>query len=177
MARVTRFAFAAASLVLLVAWATADTVTFPQFPPSEESIPPSFVKHWIKYKVLGPQNAPFPVIVISTRRYKPLGILETLIVVSRPKYDLISKFTESLSAQCMKLPLQGPPAWYTLGIFEGDVLTPRCVMPKVVACKYLSDVTTFSGMSWTAAELKPINDLAVSMTCRGRTYSNGKPYP
>jgi hypothetical protein len=177
MARVTRFAFAAASLVLLVAWATADTVTFPQFPPSEESIPPPFVKHWIKYKVLGPRNAPFPVIVISTRRYKPLGILETLIVVSRPKYNLVSKFTESLSAECMKLPLKEPPPWYTLGIFEGDVVTPRCVIPKVVACKYLSDVSTLSGMHWTAADVKPINDLAISMTCRGRTYSNGKPYP
>jgi len=177
MARLTRFTFAAAGLVLLTAWATADAVTFPPFPPSEESIPPPSVKHWIKYKVLGPRNAPFPVILITTRRYKPLGILEALIVVSRPKYNIVAKFTGSLSAGCMKLPLQEPPPWYTLGIFEGDVLTPICVMPKVVACKYLSDVSTLSGMNWTAEELKPINDLAVSMTCRGRTYSNGKPYP
>lgn len=177
MEKHTRLAFAAASLTVLATWATADTVTFPPFPASEESIPPPSVKHWIKYKVLGPRNAPFPVILISTRRYKPLGNLETLIVVSRPKYDIVAKFTESLSAECMKLPLQEPPPWYTLGIFEGDLLTPRCVIPKVAACKYLSDVSTLSGMKWTAAQLKPINDLAISMTCRGRTYSNGKPYP
>lgn len=175
MAKIIRrgLAFAAASLVMHATWATADTVTFP---PREESIPPPSVKHWIKYLVLGERNSPFPVILISTRRYKPLGLLEALIVVSRRRYDIVARFTESLSSECMN-PL--PPMFprYTLGIYEGDVQTPRCVIPQVVACKYLSDVSTLSGMHWTAAQLKPINDLAISMTCRGRTYSNGKPYP
>jgi hypothetical protein len=174
MRRLTRFAFAAASLVMSTAWATADTVTFPL---REESVPPPYVKHWIKYMVLGPRNAPFPIILISTRQYKPLGILETLIVVSRRRYDIVAKFTESLSAECLNWPLQEPPDWYTLGIFEGDLLAPRCVIPKVVACKYLSDVSKLPGMRWTAAELKPINALTASMTCRGGTYSNDKPYP
>ena len=115
MRRLTRFAFAAASLVMSTAWATEDTVTFP---PREESVPPPSVKHWIKYMVLGPRNAPFPIILISTRQYEPLGILETLIVVSRRRYDIAAKFTESLSAECMNWPLQEPPAWYTLGIFD-----------------------------------------------------------
>ena len=168
-----RLVFAAASLVVLATWATADTVTFP---PLEESIPPTSVTHWIKYKVLGPRNAPFPVILISTRRYKPLGLLETLIVLPRRRYDIVARFTESQSTDCMHpLPTEFP--WYTLGVFERDLLTPKCVMPQTYACKYLFDVSKLSGMSWTAAELKPINDLAISMKCRSPTYINGKPYP
>jgi hypothetical protein len=168
-----RLAFAAASLAVLATWATADTVTFP---PLEESIPSTSVTRWIKYKVLGPRNAPFPVILISTRRYKPLGFLETLIVLPRRRYDIVARFTESQSTDCMH-PLPPEFPWYTLGIFERDLLTPKCVMPQAFACRYLSDVSKLSGMSWTAAELKPINDLAISMKCRSRTYTNGKPYP
>ena len=165
MAKPTRLALAAACLLMLPTWATADTVTFP---PLEESIPPPSMTHWIKYKVLGPRNEPFPVILISTRRYKPLGLLETLIVLPHRRYDIVARFTESQSAGCMQpLPPQFP--WYTLGVFERDLVTPKCVMPQTVACKYLFDVSKLSGMSWTAAELKPINDLAVSMKCPRRT--------
>jgi hypothetical protein len=175
MAKLTQIglAFAAASLMLLATGATADTVTFP---PLEESIPPPSVTYWIKYKVLGPRNAPAPVILISTRRYKPLGLLETLIVLPRRRYDIVARFTESQSADCMH-PLPPEFPWYTLGIFERDLLTPKCVMPQAFACKYLADVSKLSGVRWTAAELKPINDLAISIKCRSRTYINGKPYP
>lgn len=165
----TRFIRVAVASFVMFTCATAGT---DPFPPIEGTTPPSSVTHWIKYLVLGPSNAPFPIVVISTQRFNTHRT-EALIVLSPSRYDIVANFTESRSTECMR-PTGFP--WFTLGINKHDEeRTSMCAIPKATACGYLLDLSKLSGMNWTKAELKPLKTLAASMECPHKRYSDGKP--
>ena len=125
------------------------------------------VKRWIWYQVLGPRNSPFTIVYFSTEPFKT-KLDESLVVLPRDRYDVISAYTHSRMAR-PDCPGKEPAGnvWYTVEMAEHDKNgTQRCVLPKVLACDYLSGVVRLSGITWTTSELRPINEFMAEIWCK-----------
>jgi hypothetical protein len=168
-----------ASLVMLLGCAasTAAELTPPVLaPPVFATAPPKSVKNWIWYQIVGLRNHPFPIVYLSTKRFDT-RLPEVLIVVARPRFSIVSKYTRSRIARsdCANGRVEpGAVGNVEIAVHEGG-RTLRCVMPQASACDFLAGVEMLSGMDWTADELKPIVDLAVNVgACHYRQDTNGQ---
>ena len=159
--KLLRFLLASAFLTTVGATTAADS---PEFPPLFGQIPP--VSHWIKYLNIGERNYTYPVVYISSKRFKT-SWPEFLIVLDPARYDIVAKVTQSRLARTdcsMGMPMPPPP--HTVEISErDDSRTQQCVIPQAAACEYFSAVTKLAGMNWTPAELRPIHQFVVSVDC------------
>jgi hypothetical protein len=125
------------------------------------------VEHWISYQILGPRNHPYPILYLSTRRFRTT-LPEFIIVLPSRRYDILSAYTQ----ERIVLPdcLGEPPiddVGYTFEI-AGRIKKriQRCVLRQAQACAYLSSVINLAGINWTAAEVRPITDFVLTMRCK-----------
>jgi len=163
----SRFTSALIVLLACTGVTTADT-SFPSF----DDVPKHSVTHWIRYEILGPRNHPFPIFYMSTRPFKPTTQFELHIVLRRPRYDIVAKFTQSRMTHrdCLSAPNLND--WYTVQILKHDGdRTQQCVLPQASACEYLSGVVTLSGISWAAEERKLIASFVGEVRCETKDQS------
>ena len=139
-----------------------------EFPPLFGTTPDSAVKNWIKYVVVGPQNSLLPIVLISPQIFETSGYPESLIVLPQSKYDLIDRFTHNrMSLSDCKSDKRQVAEWYSIEMSDHDnARTQKCVLPQASACRYLSGVLQLSGVDWSDAEHKPIDDLVRSIKCK-----------
>jgi hypothetical protein len=163
-----------ASLVMLLGCAASTAAELA--PPIFATTPPKPVKNWIWYQIVGLRNHPFPIVYLSTKRFDT-RLPEVLIVVARPRFRIVSKYTRSRIARsdCAKeVSVPGEVGNVEIAVHE-EGRTLRCVIPQASACDFLAGVQMLSGMDWTADELKPIIDLAVNVGgCHYRQDANGQ---
>lgn len=95
---------------------------------------------------------------------------EDLIVLTRPKYDLVARLTQSTMARpdcAVPSVIPKPPPDNSVWIFENDeAITQSCVMPQASACPYLFAVMRLPRVNWTSKELGLIRDFIEAMSCR-----------
>ncbi len=147
-----------------------------EFDPITGSDPGSHVKNWIKLAYFGARNYPYPIINISTERFKirPL-IYENLIVLPYKDYQRFATLTESQSCLEYDVNHHSPDI---VGLFKSESRKGRrsapCVIHQADACTYLSAISVLPTINWTVAELKPIHDLAEAIKCEESRseYSN-----
>jgi hypothetical protein len=155
--------FALVCLTLLTPSVIADTFVMP---PSEATPPDASVTHWIWYQFLGPRNHLSPIIYISTRRFDT-HLPEVLIVMTRPRFDIVASYTRSRIARpdCSTA-LPYPYQRYTFDLVEHDRgATQRCVIPRASACEYFTGLRKLPKMNWARAELDPINRFISELGC------------
>lgn len=142
--------------------ASADTVRIAAFARK----PP--VRHLISYDILGNRNHPFPILYISTQHFETWRG-EFLIVLPQSRYDAIAAYTQDRisRADCPGNEHIGD-VWYTIRIIEHEKNTQRCVLPQALACDYLAGVEKLSGINWSAAELRQINEFIGELRCNWR---------
>jgi hypothetical protein len=131
------------------------------------------VEHWIWYEILGPRNHPLPIVYLSTQHFKTRRN-EFLVVLPAARYGIISEYTKARIART-DCPGEEPRGnvWYTVEIAEHDEKhTQRCVLPRALACNYLSGVLALSGVDWTAVERRPITDLMLEVRCKDSRTSD-----
>jgi hypothetical protein len=145
-------------------------------PPIFATAPPKSVTHWIWYQIVGLRNHPFPIIYLSTKRFET-RLPEVLIVVARPRFSIVSRYTRLRIARpdCTKdVFVPGAVGNVEIAVHDGG-RTLRCVMPQAAACEFLAGIQKLPDMEWTADELKPITDLAVNVGgCHYRQDTNGQ---
>ena len=144
--------------------ATFDT----EFDPITGSDPGSRVKNWIKLAYFGARNYPYPIINVSTRRFKIRPrIYEALIVLPDRDYQSLATFTESQTCLENDVHHHSPDI---VGLLKSESRkghrSSPCVMHQADACDYLSAVSVLPTINWTVAELKLIHDLAEAIKCK-----------
>jgi hypothetical protein len=164
----SRFVSALIIVLLTCSVVTAADTNLPSF----DGVPKHSVSRWIRYEILGPRNHPFPIFYISTRRFKPTTMIEFQVVLPRPRYNIVARFTQSRMARgdCESAPNLNN--WYTVQILEHDGdRTQQCVLPQVSACKYLSGVVGLPGVDWADEELKLITSFVGEVRCEAKEQS------
>jgi hypothetical protein len=158
-----RFAAALVASIICIGVTSAKEIS-----PAVEARDPG-VGRWIWYQVLGPRNSPFTIVYFSTRRFTTtMG--EHLIVLPLHRYDLISAYTQSRLARS-DCPGEFPAGniWYTVQIAEHNKgQTRQCILPKKMACDYLSGVVKLRGINWSAKEIQPIVGFMAQIKCKIR---------
>ena|ERR1700678_9404 len=124
------------------------------------------VNRWVSYQIASPRNHPQPIIYLSTQHFRT-NLDEKLLVLSRPRYEVVAQYTRSQIA----LPdCQGSTPvndiGYTFEITEGvRKRSQRCTMPGADACAFLSGMKNIPGIKWTAKERRPITTTMLTMGC------------
>jgi hypothetical protein len=126
------------------------------------------VKRWVSYQIASPRNHPQPITYLSTLRFRT-NLDEKLFVLSRPRYDIVAKYTqERLARSDCPGSTSVDDIGYTLEITEGvRKRTQRCMVPGVEACAFLSGMKNLPGINWTAKEQRPITTTMLTMGCQG----------
>jgi len=133
------------------------------------------VEHWISFQILGPRNHPFPILYLSTRRFRTT-LPEFIIVLSSRRYYILSAYTQE---RIVRPDCSGEPPIDDVGYtFEiaGRIKKgiQRCVLRQELACAYLAGVINLSGINWTAAEFRPITDFMRTMRCDTSSAEGGR---
>ncbi len=138
------------------------------FPPLHGTNLSSTVKRWLRVSVWGLENHPFPMLLMSTERFKTWR--EQLLVLSPLRYELVDRFTLTQMAQpdCKSirdsLPL--PLSEYGILISEhNEEFSRSCVIPTTESCEYLSALMNQSDLHWTEAEIQPISAVREELPC------------
>lgn len=155
----------ASRMVISFAWMICTSVTTADTPRIPDQARNPGVKRWISYEIIGPRNHPFPIVYLSTQEFEILRG-ESLIVLPQQRYDIISADTQARIARpdCPGNEAVGP-VWYSVKITAHEKHTRHCVLPRALACHYLSGVVKLSGINWTVAELRPITDFMEEDAC------------
>lgn len=164
--KLSRYAAVFVGFVLLAASASPQTFDVPS--PSG-TVPSGSVRYWIKYRYLGPQTQPFPIVWISPQHFKIYDFFESLLVLPRQKYSVVSRFTATRIAQddCLN-PVPSPTPSGTMEIsLHADGRTQACVLPHKIACRYFSDVLQLPGADWKPSEREPIETVMRNLECKG----------
>jgi hypothetical protein len=127
------------------------------------TLPPSSVKNWIRLDNIGPENAPVPIVWISSSRFRRVNP-DMLVVLPRHEFESLVTFVRS--NQCSTV-LDKPPGWGTLGVteFSDGKLKPLCIMPCDKAHDYLPKILALSSINWTERKARPIRLLTISLAC------------
>jgi hypothetical protein len=124
------------------------------------------VKRWVSYQIASPRNHPQPIIYLSTQHFRT-NLDEKLLVLSRPRYDVVAKYTRLriASADC-PVSTAVDDIGYTIEVTEGDrKRSQRCTMPAADACAFLFGMKNLPGINWTAKERRPITTTMLTMGC------------
>lgn len=154
-----------ASFLLSVCYA-GDSRNSTDWNPISGTNPTASMRHWIKYVVAGPRTAVPPIVWLSPERYE-LSALESLIVLSSDRYDVVSTFTKKRAARA-DYGKSDVNVWslYSLAISEvDDDETEECILPQKAACAYLAAVGNLGDVRWTPIEFAPIKFLEQSIRC------------
>jgi hypothetical protein len=124
------------------------------------------VSRWISYQIAGPRNHPQPITYLSTQHFRT-NLDEKLFVLSRPRYDMVAKYTH---ARIARPDCPGSASvddiGYTFEITEGvRKHTQRCMMPEADACTFLSGMKSLPGINWTMKERRQITTTMLTMGC------------
>ncbi len=134
--------------------------------PISGTTPTKEMRNWIKYVVLGARTSVPPIVWLAPDQLN-LGPLESLILLSKDDYGLVTKFTEQWTANtdCGKSDAKPWPA-HTLEVLKhNEGGTEVCIVPQVAACNYLSAEKHIAGMTWSATKFAPIQLLLDRINC------------
>jgi hypothetical protein len=142
-------------------------------PPAAGTNPSSLVTHWIRFLIIGDINHPFPIITISTDRFRTWNRGEFLIVLPQDEYDVVRSFTDERfdRSDCLTDEGQMNRSEHTVRLVEheGNV-TRACLLPRAaVSCDFLAAITDLSPVKWTAADLKYVRNFAGEIGCVAKT--------
>jgi hypothetical protein len=114
---------------------------------------------WIWFFVLGPRSYPIPVLYISTTPFTPIG-LESLVVVSRPAFEMVAKSVGSSMSECVDQK-SGP---FTVEVTKKSGTSLRqCALPRERACVLLD--TLNRQLRLTDEEMKPLRNFFIANRC------------
>ena len=136
--------------------------------------PSKSVNHWIRLVVDGVVNHPFPMVMISTERFKTWR--ETLIVLPRSDYEIVDGLaTERIGrADCLTSPTDLPMDLrgneHRLLLFEHtDGSTRSCLLPRAAtSCEFLTGVIGLTNVAWGTGDLEAIRSVAADIGCNVR---------
>jgi hypothetical protein len=114
---------------------------------------------WIWFFVLGPRSYPIPVLYISTTPFTPLG-LESLVVVSRPAFEMAAKAVGSSMSECVDQ--KSSPFTVEITKKSGTSLR-QCALPRERACVLLD--TLNRQLRLTDEEMKPLKNFVIANRC------------
>jgi hypothetical protein len=143
-------------------------------PPFLGTTPSRSVNHWIRLVVDGVVNHPFPMVMISTERFKTWR--ETLIVLPPPAFEVVDGLaTDRIGqADCLKSPVELPMDLreneHRLLLFEhANDSTRSCLLPRAAtSCEFLKGVIGLTDVAWGTGDLEAIRSVAAEIGCNVR---------
>lgn len=124
---------------------------------------PSAAKAWLRFSVLGDRNAPYPIVWISPYSFRRV-FPESLVQLTSKEFEALVLFTRTFhcSHVVSKYPASGTIA---ISQFQRSSAESVCVLPKLVACRYLSEVFVLQDIRWTKTKREPMDALYTSLRC------------
>jgi hypothetical protein len=140
-------------------------------PPFLGTTPSNSVKHWIKFVVEGVVNHPFPMVMITTERFKTWR--ERLIVLPASDFAIVDGLAKTrigeggCAASVKSIPRDLLENEHRLLLFEhDDDLTQSCWLPRTAtSCEFLSAVMGLANVGWGPGDLQAIRSIAGEIGC------------
>jgi hypothetical protein len=131
--------------------------------------PSSTVAHWIRLSVASEPNHPFAMALISTEQFTTWR--EELIVLPKPRYDVVSEFSKVRMSQPPCIPIKEfrPTPPYDIGIavtLHDENLNEACVMPVADSCAFLADLMVLPATDWAESDLRTIGHVRAELACK-----------
>jgi hypothetical protein len=157
--------FAAVVLIGAIACAADKIPEFIENMPIFGRTPPT--EQWLWYTEAGPRDRIAPVIYITTQHFETVSP-ETLIVVSRARYDIVAQFTQSrIARSSCPFEVHKPLPYYAVKLAEHHGgRTQFCMVSQESACEFFADMMRLPGMRWSAAELERLDAFMIGDQCR-----------
>jgi hypothetical protein len=126
--------------------------------------PPKNIRKWMKYQITLPPNHPWPIVLFSVQDFKITGYgNESLIVLTDREYDRIAELTR-IQPCAANLPPHYQGGGRITEYHNGR--TKFCWLSQIVACDYLTTISTLHDVHWTPEQAKSIRGLSWDTQCK-----------
>lgn len=124
------------------------------------------VENWIKFVILTARERPLPIVFFSTQQFDLMGRPEQLIILRELEYSRLAKFTRNQTCVNPEAKPKDMEPGTSRVTMHHDHHTRSCVLNQPAACDYLVAIATMPNIHLNAAQLNPIRDLTVAMSCK-----------